>query len=90
MLKVETKAPISPNFGEVAQTISHGNKPLTAKTAMINPQSKNQRLALGFIVCKTSALLLGLSTLVIVSNMKSPPTINKIDIISIKGNYKAK
>jgi len=33
---------------------------------------------------------MALSTLVIVSNTKSPPTINKIDIISIKGNYKAK
>jgi len=30
------------------------------------------------------------ATLVIVSNTKSPPTINKIDIISIKGNYRAK
>ena len=82
LLKVEVKAPIRPNSGEVAQTISQGRSPLTANTAIINPQSKNHFLALGFIVWRTSALMMALSMLVIVSNTKSPPTIIKIDIMS--------
>ena len=83
LLKVEVKAPTSPNSGEVAQTISQGRSPLTANTAIINPHNKNHRLAFSFIVRRTSALMMALSMLVIVSNTKSPPIIIKIDIMSI-------
>lgn len=90
LLKVETNAPRRPSFGDVNQTISQGKSPLTANTAMIKPQRRNQRRAFSFIVRKTSALIMALSMLVIVSKTKSPPTTKIIDIIFIEKNYTAK
>ena len=47
-------------------------------------------LAFGFIVCRTSALIMALSMLVTVSKTKSPPIIKTMDIKFISGNYRTK
>jgi hypothetical protein len=76
---VAVKAPIGPREEVDNQTISQGSNPLIAKTAINNPQVKNQRLALSPIVESTSALIMALSTLVIVSNKTRPAMIRMME-----------
>jgi hypothetical protein len=78
------RAPIGPRDGVDIQTISHGSAPLITKTANNNPQRRNQRRAFWDMVESTSALIMALSILVMVSNRQSPAMIRIIERISIK------
>jgi len=82
-LKAAVNAPIGPSEGFVAQTIAHGSKPRSKKTAIKRPQSKNHLRAFCAMVDKTSALIIALSMEDIVSNKISPETTSTIDKISI-------
>jgi hypothetical protein len=84
---VAVNAPIGPREEVDNQTISQGSNPRIAKTAMSNPQVKNQRFALSPIVESTSALIIALSMLVIVSNKTRPAMIRRMERISINQEH---
>jgi hypothetical protein len=69
---VAVNAPRGLSEGVDNQTISQGNSPRIAKTANNNPQIKNHRFARSLMVESTSALMMALSMLVMVSNKISP------------------
>src|SRR3989338_3729192 len=75
-LNVAVRASIGPSVGFATQTMSHGSKPRTKKTAMSKPQTKNQRLAFCDIFERTSALITALSIEVIVSKRTKPKTVS--------------
>ena len=81
--KVAVRAPTGPSDGVESQTISHGSRPRTAKTANSSPQIRNQRFARSLMVERTSALMMALSMLVIVSNRTRPDTIRMMERISM-------
>ena len=81
---VAVKAPHGPSEGFVAQTIRSGSSPRTTKTAMTIPQVRNHFLALGFMVWRTSALMMALSTLLMISKRLRPSTARIIDTIGIE------
>lgn len=70
-----SQAPI-PGFA--SQTIMRGKRPLTTNTAKKNPQSKNQRCAFLLIPPRTSALMMALSMLVIISKRERPKIVRKM------------
>jgi hypothetical protein len=76
---VAVNASIGPREGVDIHTISQGSNPRIAKTAINNPQVKNQRLALSPMVESTSALIMALSMLVIVSNKTRPAMIRRME-----------
>ena len=80
---VAVNAPMGPRDEVDIQTISQGNNPRIAKTAINNPQVKNQRFALSPIVESTSALIMALSMLVIISNKTRPVIIRRMERISM-------
>src|SRR5512137_290512 len=80
---VAVNAPMGPSDEVDIQTISQGNNPRTAKTAINNPQVKNQRFARSPIVESTSALIMALSMLVIISNKTRPVIIRRMERISM-------
>jgi hypothetical protein len=80
---VAVNAPIGPREVVDIQTISQGSNPRIAKTAINNPHVKNQRLALAPMVESTSALIMALSILVIVSNKTRPAMIRRMERISM-------
>lgn len=82
LLKVAVRAETGPS-PELNHTISQGRTPLTTKTAITIPQSRNHLLALLPIVESTSALITALSMLETTSNKTSPKTTRIIDAISI-------
>jgi hypothetical protein len=69
--------------GAMTQTISHGNKPRTPKTAIAIPQVRNQRRALACMVASTSALMMALSMLVMDSNTAKPRMVRAAVVISM-------
>ena len=90
LLKVDANAPTTPRLGEVSQTISQGKKPSYGKYCYDKAPKQKPSSGFFFIVRRTSAFIMALSMLVIVSKTKSPPTIKRIDIMSIGENYTAK
>ena len=84
---VAVSAPTGPRDGADIQTISHGSTPRIAKTANRRPQTRNQRRAFSDIVERTSALIMALSMLVMVSNRQSPAMIRRMERISMERNY---
>jgi hypothetical protein len=76
---VAVNAPIGPREDVDNQTISQGSNPRIANTAINNPQVKNQRFALSPIVESTSAFIMALSILVIVSNKTRPAMIRSME-----------
>ena len=82
-LNEDVKASIGPKLGLFAHNISQGSKPLTRKTAIKMPHIKNHLLALLDIVPRTSALMIALSTLIIISKRANPKTINNRENKSI-------
>src|SRR3989338_10409793 len=80
------KEPKKPNEGLEAHRITHGSNPLTRKTAIKIPQSRNHLLAFLDIVERTSALMMALSTLMIISNKTSPKIIRIIENRSIQAS----
>jgi len=70
--KVAVSAPIKLRDGVVIHTITHGSSPRTTKTANIIPQNKNHRRALALIPESTSAFIMALSMLDIVSKRDKP------------------
>ena len=81
---VAVSAPMGPRDGVDIQTISHGSAPRITKTANNSPQMRNQRRAFCDIVERTSALIMALSMLVMVSNRQSPAMIRSMEKISMK------
>src|SRR3989344_2761548 len=75
--------PTKPRLGLLTHTMSHGNKPLTRNTAIRMPQRRNHRCPLGDMVLSTSALMIALSTLMMISNNASPRMINAMEKMSI-------
>jgi hypothetical protein len=80
---VAVNAPAGPSDGVDNQTISQGSKPRIAKTANTSPHKRNQRFARLLIIESTSALIMALSMLVIVSNNMRPVIIRTIEKRSI-------
>jgi hypothetical protein len=80
---VAVKAPIGLNEGVDNHTMSQGSSPRIAKTANKRPQIKNQRRARSPMVESTSALIMALSMLVMVSNKTRPAMIRIMEIKSI-------
>jgi len=72
---VAGNAPVGLSEGVDNQTISQGSNPRIAKTANNNPQIKNLRFARSPMDESTSALMMALSMLVIVSNKTRPAII---------------
>jgi hypothetical protein len=67
----------------MTQTISQGRTPRTTKTAIKIPHVRNHLRARDCMPCKTSALMIALSMLVIDSKRTSPRTMRRADMISI-------
>jgi hypothetical protein len=67
----------------MTQTISHGNRPLTPKTAMRMPHVRNHRRAFVCMVARTSALMIALSMLVIDSKTARPRMVKTAEVMSI-------
>ena len=80
---VAVNAPTGPSDGVEIQTISQGRRPRTATTANSSPQTRNQRFARSLMVESTSALMIALSMLVIVSNMQRPAITSTMEIMSM-------
>ena len=84
--KVAVKAPTGPRDGVESQTISQGRRPRTANTAKISPQTRNHRRVRSLIVESTSALMIALSMLVMVSKRQRPAMMRIIERISMCQN----
>src|SRR5208337_4365387 len=84
---VAVSAPTGPRDGADIQTITHGSTPPITKTANRILQTRNQRRPLSDIVERTSALIMALSMLVMVSNRQSPAMIRRMERISMERNY---
>src|SRR3989344_6958219 len=82
-LKAAVTTPAGPSDGLVIQTIAKGNRPLSKKTAIKRPQTKNHRLAFSDMVDKTWALITALSIEETVSNNTSPITIKMMEKTSM-------
>src|SRR3989344_7580108 len=82
-LKAAVTTPTGPRDGLVIQTMVKGNMPLSKKTAIKSPQSRNHRLARSDMVDKTWALMTALSIDETVSNNINPATIQTIENKSI-------
>jgi hypothetical protein len=82
LLKVAVKAPTGPRDGIVAQTIRSGRTPLTRKTAISIPQSKNHWRIFLPMVERTSALMMALSMEETVSKRTKPATIKIMEKMS--------
>ncbi len=80
---VAVSAPIGPSEGVVIQMISQGRSPLMTKTAKKSPHVRNHRRAHAAMVERTSALMMALSMLLMVSKRQSPAMVRMIDRISI-------
>src|SRR3989338_2499364 len=78
-LKEAVKEPKNPSDGLLIHKIVQGNSPLTKKTAIKMPHSRNHLLAFLDIVPRTSALIIALSTLIITSNKARPVTMRIIE-----------
>ena len=74
--KVVASAPKGPIPGTENQTIIHGRKPRTTKTAKISPQIRNHRRARCFMPDNTAALMIALSMLEMDSKMVRPRIVN--------------
>jgi hypothetical protein len=85
--KVAVKDPIKPRLGLVAQTISQGSSPRTIKTANSIPHNRNQRLPLGDMVFRTSALMTALSILETISNKERPRIMSMMLKMSKKRSF---
>ena len=85
--KVAVRAPTGPSGGVESQTISHGRRPRTAKTAKSRPQIRNQRFARSLMVERTSALMMALSMLVIVSKRTRPAMMRMMERISMDQDH---
>src|SRR4030066_931315 len=83
LLKEAVNAPTGPSEGFTIQTMNQGKRPLTRNTEESIPQNKNHRRAFCCMVDKTSALIIALSILLIVSNNTNPATIKLIEIKSM-------
>lgn len=84
---VAINAPYGLSEGVDIQTIIQGITPRIAKTANSNPHTKNQRFARSVIVESTSALMIALSMLEMVSNKTRPAIIRMIEKRSIKHEH---
>ena len=80
-LKVAVSDPKNPKEGFTTQTISHGRSPRTKNTAIRIPHTKKNLLAFCPIVESTSALIMALSILEIISKRQSPKTVRRIERI---------
>ena len=79
---VAVSAPIGPSEGVAIQMISQGRSPRMTKTAKKSPQVRNQRLAQCAMVVSTSALMMALSMLLMVSKRQSPAMVRIAERIS--------
>ncbi len=82
-VRLAVKASQGPRPGVMTQTMSQGSTPRTPKTAIRIPQVRNHLRARACMPCRTSALMMALSMLVIDSKRASPRTIRIADGISI-------
>ena len=79
MEKAAVSVPEIPNFGFVANNIKKGRRPLTKKTEVRIPHVKNHFLALLLIPPSTSALMMALSILVMISKIARPKMIKILE-----------
>ena len=84
LLRVLMKAPTGPRCGFVAQTMAQGRTPLITNTAKISPHKRNHLWYFLFIVERTSAFIMALSMLLIVSNKHNPKIVTMIANREIK------
>src|SRR3990170_3464179 len=70
--RVATITSTNPSWGLLLHRIRIGSSPLTTKTAMRIPQSRNHLLALADIVERTSEFMIALSILLMTSNRLKP------------------
>ena len=80
LLNDAVSALIGPSAGLAAQIIIQGNSPLITSTANNMPQSKNHWCTRRLIVESTSALIIALSILLIISNKHKPLAVKIIVI----------
>src|SRR3990172_5017895 len=73
--RVATITSTNPSWGLLLHRIKIGSSPLTAKTAMRIPQSRNHLFALADIVERTSEFMIALSMLLMTSNRVKPAII---------------
>lgn len=74
--KVSVRACRKDLFGKKSQTIRNGRSPLTTNTPNNRPQKRNHFRAAGFMVERTSALMMALSTLDMISKRERPSMAN--------------
>ena len=84
-VRLAVKASQGPRPGVMTQTMSQGRTPRTTKTAIRIPQVRNHLRARVCMPCRTSALMMALSMLVIDSKRASPRTMRMAEVISISG-----
>jgi hypothetical protein len=82
LLKVAKKAPTGPSPGVAVHTIAQGSTPRITKTANRSPHRRNHLRYFPSIVESTSALMIALSMLLIVSKRLKPATINRREMTS--------
>src|SRR5512146_1554998 len=79
LLNVLISAPHGPKEGVVTHTISQGRTPLMMKTAKSKPQNRNHLRARAPMVERTSALMMALSMLLMVSKRQRPATMSRAE-----------
>ncbi len=81
--KAAVNTSIMPIPGFASQTMTRGKRPLTTNTAKKNPHRRNHRCAFLLIPPRTSALIMALSILVIISKRERPRIVRMIAVIFI-------
>lgn len=84
LLNAAVQTSVISRLGLLIQKMMNGSNPLMTNTAISMPHIRNQRLAHWDIFDRTSALIIALSMLVIISKRLSPRTMSIIVRMSMK------